>query len=141
MALGLAVERQCGSVYVCSETTRSNAPQPDDSEKMWSLAVTDGSRAPLLITLVATCSMPRSACNARNARGGFDLSSHDRNLWPISESGQKAAELLLTRYGLEAALNNCGDEKSSARRARSRRRIRFRTAITSEIEARSLFPR
>ena len=41
-----------------SETTRSDALQPHNSEKMWSLAVTDGSRAPLPITLVATCSMP-----------------------------------------------------------------------------------
>ena len=76
-----------GAEAFTSETTRSDALQPHDSEKLWSLAVTDGSRAPLPITLVATCSMPRLACNAQNARGGFDSSSHDRNL-AQNRSGQ-----------------------------------------------------
>jgi hypothetical protein len=53
----------------------------------------------------------------------------------------KAAQLLMTRYGREAALKTAASEKLSACRARSRRRFEFWAAIVSEIEARAHFPR
>jgi hypothetical protein len=53
----------------------------------------------------------------------------------------KAAELLLTGYSAQAALKAAASEKSSACCARSRRRFELWTAIASEIEARSHFPR
>jgi hypothetical protein len=49
----------------------------------------------------------------------------------------RAAQLLATRHGLEVARKRAANEKSNARRARSRQRFEFWAAIAVEIEARS----
>jgi hypothetical protein len=49
----------------------------------------------------------------------------------------RAAQLLVTRHGLEVAVKSAANEKSNARRARNRERFEFWAAIAVEIEARS----
>ena len=73
--------------------------------------------------------------------------THEAALTPVSTTKisirmevVRAAELLMMRYGREAALKTAATEKSSARHACSRRRFQFWAAIASEIEARSHFP-
>ena len=119
---------------------QADARGPHISEKRRSFAFADGSRRRFLDTVPCRLTAPRRKPQRSRVLPAIDIGYFepvDRMVISLKMEVPRAAQLLATRHGLEVASKRAANEKSNARRARSRQRFEFWAAIAVEIETRS----